>query len=95
MYSKGIGVAVDYNKALGFERLAAQQGYSRAESDLAYFYETGKGVPLDYVMAYAWYSRAIAGGDTVASNRRKSLARLITPKQLREANALVSQLSAH
>jgi TPR repeat protein len=28
---------------------------------LGYLYEQGKGVPLDYVAAYTWYSLAAAG----------------------------------
>ena len=72
-------------------RLAVQQGQPKAETELGYLYETGKGVPLNYVEAYAWYSRASAAGDGLASKRRKSLSRLMTPKQLIEAN----NFSAH
>lgn len=91
LYFKGLGVQVDYAEALTWERLAADQGYPDAESDLAYLYETGKGVSLDYVAAFAWYSRATAHGDRRASERRKSLSKLMTHKQVDEANALFSK----
>ena len=56
-------------------RRAAEQGYSRAQADLAYMYEQGRGVPLDYVAAYSWYTMAVAGGEHHSASRLKSLAR--------------------
>lgn len=90
LYFRGLGVPVDYAESARWERLAAEQGYAAAEICLGYLYETGKGVPLNYVAAYAWYSHASAAGDGLASRRRKSLSRLMTPKQLVEANSFLN-----
>jgi len=89
-YFLGIAVQRDYPEAARLVRLAAEQSLPGAEINLAYLYEVGKGVPLDYVAAYTWYSRAIAAGDHSGAERRKELARLMTPKQRDEANALVA-----
>jgi TPR repeat protein len=85
MYYKGDGVPRDYPEAARWARRAAEQGYVCGEADLAYMYEQGRGVPLDYVAAYSWYSMAAAGGEKHSANRMKSLARLMSPEQLRVA----------
>lgn len=85
---------MDYSEAAHWERLAAEQGDPDAQTDLAYLYETGKGVPLDYVVDYIWYSRAIAAGDRSGSARRSSLSHLLTRKKLDEATALASAQSS-
>jgi TPR repeat protein len=48
-------------------------------------YEQGRGVPLDYVAAYTWYSTAVAAGEHHSAARLKSLAHLMSPEQLRVA----------
>jgi uncharacterized protein len=88
-YLKGIGVRRDDSQAAHWALLAAEQGQPRAEALLAYLYEHGKGLPLDYVAAYAWYSRAIAAGDDSNADRLKSLAQVMTGKQLEEAKSLI------
>jgi uncharacterized protein len=89
-----LGVRTDYTESARWERLAAEHGDTRAQADLGYLYESGRGVPLDYVAAYTWYSRAIAGGDKTGAERRKSLARIMTKRQLREADAVLIADSA-
>jgi TPR repeat protein len=86
---------MNYAEALTWERLAADQGYPDAEPDLGYAYETGKAVSLDYIAAFAWYSRAGSHDDRRASERRKSVSRLMTHKQLDKANALLAQQREH
>ena len=85
MYYSGTGVALDYSEAANWTRKSAQQGYAPAQVDFGYLYEQGKGVPLDYVRAYKWYKLAAAGGDDRGLARMKSLARLMTQKQISEA----------
>ena len=67
---------------------AAEQGYALAETDLGYLYEQGKGVPLDYVAAYTWYSVGVAGGDNRGIARMKALTRLMRPRDVTEAKSL-------
>ena len=50
-------------------------------------YEQGKGVPLDYVNAYQWYSLAIENGDVPSKAQLKNLSRLMTNQPLLEAIA--------
>ena len=60
---------------------AAEQGYAQAQINLGDLYAEGKGVSLDYVTAYMWYSLGSAGDRRAAIPRIKNLSRLITPKQ--------------
>jgi TPR repeat protein len=61
---------------------------------LAYLYEQGRGLPLDYVAAYAWYSRAIIAGDSSGAEHRKQLSQLLTHKQIDEAASLLVTFSS-
>ena len=67
--------------------MAAEQGDAIGQTDLGYLYEQGKGVPLDYVTAYMWYSLGEAGGNADSSRQLKSLSSLMPAKQLAEAKA--------
>jgi TPR repeat protein len=81
---------VDYRKAARWARLAADQGLVPAQSNLAFLYEHGWGVPLDYVLAFAWYSRASRAGDHAAAERLASLRQIMTSKQLDRASVLLA-----
>ena len=73
----------------------AEQGYAQAQINLGDLYAEGKGVSLDYVTAYMWYSLGSAG-DRAAIPRIKNLSRLITPKQRIEGeNRASAWLSSH
>jgi TPR repeat protein len=50
-------------------------------------YEQGRGVPLDYVSAYSWYSVASAASERQSGARMKALARIMLTEQLRLAKA--------
>ena len=67
--------AADFNRALACvndddafrARLrAAQAGCIRAQFLVGLAYHTGRGVPVDYERAGAWYHRAAGSGDTYA-----------------------------
>jgi TPR repeat protein len=47
----------------------AEAGDARAQFYLGFMYETGRGVPQDYVTAAYWYRRAANQGDTAAQCR--------------------------
>lgn len=83
-------MALDSGEAAKWARRAAEQGYPAGQADLAYLYEQGKGVPLDYVAAYTWYSLAAAGGENHSPARLKSLTRIMLSAQLRTTKARVS-----
>src|SRR5882762_5778516 len=72
-----------------------RQRRSRAAGlSLARTGKPGKGLPLDYVAAYTWYSRALAAGDASGAGRRKQLSHLMTRKQLDEAASLLATFSS-
>ncbi len=58
MYTNGEGVTQDYQKALKWYRLAAEQGHADAQNNLGVMYSYGDGVPQDYQEALktdCWY----------------------------------------
>ena len=57
-------------------------------------YYSGRGVPLDYVTAFLWYSRAAAGGDERAARVLKQLATVMTPRQKQLAQARLAERQA-
>jgi TPR repeat protein len=67
-----------------YER-AAESGYAPAQGRLAQLYEKGQGVPLDYVVAYSWYVRAVSGGHEASKQAMAWLSKRMTSKQLRAA----------
>ncbi len=73
MYDEGKGVTQDYQEAIKWYRLAAEQGHESAQSNLlaAQFflgsmYYTGDGVTQDYKEALKWYRLAVEQGEAVA-----------------------------
>jgi uncharacterized protein len=58
MYAKGKGVPQDFQKAMHWYRLAADQGFAKAMSNLGGMYSKGHGVPKDYTQAIRWYEEA-------------------------------------
>jgi TPR repeat protein len=89
LYCKGKGVPLDYFQAANWFTRAARLGDPAAETDLGTLYENGRGVSLDYVAAYTWYYRAAAAGDPSASSHLKNLAKIMTPKELDRAKAVL------
>jgi hypothetical protein len=65
IYEKGLGTDPDYAKAAAWYQKAADQGFVRGMSDLAYLYEQGRGVPKDPVKALNLYRRSagLSGDD--------------------------------
>ena len=49
---------------------ASEQGDAEAQFNLGLAYETGRGVPKDYVQAYAWYNIAATQHSQVVTNPR-------------------------
>ncbi len=70
---------------------AAEQGQADAQYRLGLMYEDHLGVPQDYQQAYAWLSIAVANGMSEAVKRRDTMAKLLTPSALNEAQALSRQ----
>lgn len=65
----GDGLDVDYKKAVKWFRLAADQGNSNAQAELASMYFGGEGVLQDYEEAFKWFKRAAEQGDDSAQGK--------------------------
>lgn len=101
MYRKGQGVPQDYAEAVKWFRHAAEQGIAQAQNNLGVLYYNGWGVPQNYVLAHIWYNLAASQGDEESLNSQKlmienrdRIARLMTPAQIAEAQALAARCLA-
>ena len=95
MYERGLGVALDYTAAANWFFRAAEQGTVKAQLGLGIAYTEGHGVAPDYVQAYKWLNLSAAGSTEVgardaAAKIRDSLAALMTPTQIAEAQQQAS-----
>ena len=88
MYRIGLGVPQDDAQAVKWYRLAADQGYALAPFHLGEMYTFGQGVPQDYVQAHKWYNLAAAEGDVNGNKNRDTVAQLMTPQQIAQAQEL-------
>jgi TPR repeat protein len=59
---------------------------AKAQKRLGEMHFEGRGVPQSDVMAYQWFTRAIAGGSTSAAGFRAKLASRLSVDQFQEAN---------
>ena len=81
----------DYGEAVRWYRLAANQGYADAQSDLGVMYWDGMGVQKDYVLAHMWLNLAAVQGIERAPKMRDTIEVLMTPGQLAEAQRLARE----
>lgn len=80
-YYWGSGVRRDYNEAIKWFRLAADQGNPSAQYYLGSMYEDGYyGVARDYNEAVKWYKLAAKQGHANAKTKIQELKRKLTPK---------------
>ena len=62
MYLRGLGVPVDYKRAMKWYKLSAEQAFAPAQSNLGFMYGKGKGVPQNYGIAVEWYKLSAKQG---------------------------------
>ena len=86
MYANGTGVRRDHAEAFKLFRLAADQGYTDAQFDLAGMYADGDGVLQSNVGAHMWFNLASANGNTRAGKLRDEIAAVMTPAEVSEAH---------
>ena len=90
-----IGLPQDLLQAAHWYREAANQGDAFAEASLGIFYNFGKGVPRDYVLAYMWFERSVShltGGDRESVvEMQDNVARKLNPSQLARARRLAKE----
>ena len=97
-YGTGEGVLQDDAEAVRWFRLAAEQGEANAQHNLGGMYGEGRGVVQDYVQAHMWRnvaaSRQTGEERKLTAGARDTLARLMTPAQLAEAQRLAREWDA-
>ena len=92
MYEEGKVLPQDDKQALAWYRKAAVQGHARAQSNLGAMYLHGRGVTRNAVIAFALFSVA-EGNFEIAASNRTAVARVLTPEQIAEGEALSRQLA--
>ena len=88
MYATGRGVAEDDAEAVDWYRKAAEQGVATAQNNLGIMYYNGQGVPQDYVQAHKWFNLAAAQGNEGGRENRDSVAEIMTPADISEAQKM-------
>ena len=91
MYYNGESVPQDYDKAVKWYRMAAEQGYGFGRRLLGKMYEDGHGVPQNYVYSHMWYNLAGERGSKIGEMDRDNVAKKMTPAQIAEAQRLASE----
>ncbi len=92
MYAGGLGVERDAGRAMDWFQRSAKQGNAAGQANVAHMFRTGEGVGRDYLMAYAWYGVAAAGGHPGAPGYRDAVAQYLTREELHAGRDLARQL---
>jgi TPR repeat protein len=72
-------------------RLAAEQGNAKAQDILGFMYFDGRGMSLNYVQAFMWWSIAASHGQKRAVGARDVVANMMTAEQVAEAQRLARE----
>ncbi len=84
-YVNGVGVKQSNDKAAYWFKEAAIQGDLQSQHAYALLLAQGKGVPQDYVQAYAWINMPAEAGDDEAIKNRARLLSLMGPEDTQKA----------
>ena len=98
MHAKNLGIGRDYVQAAKWFQVAAKQNHALAQHGLGIIYAKGLGVERDLVRASMWSQLALRSAKPgpardVIKEARDDIARLLTPKQLKDAQAMIEQWS--
>ncbi|MDV5227421.1 tetratricopeptide repeat protein [Providencia rettgeri] len=69
LYQHGLGVDIDYKKAMEWYLKSASKNDAGAMYNIGYLYEKGLGVPVDIEKAKEWYDKAYSLGLDIARFR--------------------------
>ena len=83
--------AGDYEKEFRLLKGLAEQGDAGAQYNFGVAYYNGRGVPEDYVQAYAWTSIAATQGNENAKKNKGIVKKQMTPAQIAKAQELSSE----
>ena len=89
MYYTGNAVPQDHKTAVAWFRKAAEQGHAEAQHAMGLMYRYHQaGMPQDMVLAYMLWNLAAASGNMNATYQRAAIAKIMTPEQIEEGQAL-------
>ena len=91
LYGNGLGVPKDYETAVKWYRLAAEQGNANAQGNLGVMYALGTGVIRDYVYAHMWGNIAISIGGKDKGKVRDFVEKKMTPVDISTAQKLARE----
>lgn len=85
LYLRGNGTLQDFEEAVKWFQLAAEQNYAPAQYELGLLYHLGQGVSIDNEKSYMWLNLSAAAGLEQATLARDKVTRLLSSKQLIQA----------
>ncbi|MGL1832508.1 tetratricopeptide repeat protein [Rhodocyclaceae bacterium SMB388] len=88
MYRTGVGALQNYDIAVEWILRAAHAEDPEGMLELGRFYRDGVGVDKDPINGYVWMNRAAASHHLEAARERETLARSMSPGNLRQAQRL-------
>jgi TPR repeat protein len=89
MYYTGNAVPQDHKVAVAWFRKAAEQGHAEAQHAMGLMYRYHQaGMPQDNVLAYMLWNLAAASGNMNATYQRSAIAKVMTPEQIEEGQAM-------
>jgi TPR repeat protein len=91
MYDKGKGVSQNYNTAVKWYTLAAEQGNPAAQFNLGVMYDKGEGVIQYYVRAHMWGNLGASNGNENGAKLRDLVAKKMTPADIYKAQRLARE----
>lgn len=84
-YLTGNGTLQDFEEAVKWFTLAAEQNYAPAQYELGLLYHLGQGVNIDNEKSYMWLNLSAAAGLERATLARDKVTRSLSSKQLIQA----------
>ena len=91
MYYKGEGVPHDYEAAVKWYTLAAEQGNSNAQNNLGLMFANGQGVPEDFIYAHMWFNISALNGNPNGRKSREIIEKRMIAAQIGIAEELAQQ----
>ena len=88
LYFNGQDVPQDFQIAIKWFTLAAEQGSLQGQHNMAYMYYNGQGVKIDKVYAHLWASIASSHGFDNSKGLLESLNKEMNTTQIEEAQRL-------
>ena len=91
LYYNGQGVPQDFQTAIKWFTLAAEQGSLQGQHNIAYMFYSGQGIKIDKVYANMWASIASSQGLENSKGLLEAFNKEMTPSQIEEAQRLARE----